>query len=462
VDQRLGKVIRLSRNTVMATGEAPTFDFDAIMERIRAEARRRRALRFDAPTSPGADTLTVVKAPDLEQVDASLQAAEHVADVGVRLPPMHRQRGLKRRLAAAVAKAFLRLGEIVNRDQRLVNHSLINALRSLGLALQDQTRKFDANLGMVEAKLGTATKELEGLVVKEGQALRATLSETSATLRNEQQALEAMLSKSIAQERANQLLQDRRMSTLLEAIGRQSTSPPGKEQRATVAEEQAHMLDALYVEFEDAYRGTREDIKQRARAYMLEPVKEAGAGTPERPILDVGCGRGEWLEVLSEAGLEARGVDLNRAFVQECRDRKLHVEEQDALTYLKRLPDGCLGAVTAIHLLEHLPHEMLIGILDEARRVLQPGGLVIFETPNPTNLTVGARDFYLDPTHRNPLHPETMRFLAERRGLVRVSVLPLHPSPTELRVPDDGTLVTRRFNELFYGPRDYAILGYRA
>jgi hypothetical protein len=76
--------------------------------------------------------------------------------------------------------------------------------------------------------------------------------------------------------------------------------------------------------------------------------------------------------------------------------------------------------------------------------VLTPGGLLLFETPNPTNLTVGARDFYLDPTHCNPLHPETMRFLAERQGLVRVSVLPLHPSPPELRLPDDGTLVVQR------------------
>ena len=118
--------------------------------------------------------------------------------------------------------------------------------------------------------------------------------------------------------------------------------------------------------------------------------------------------------------------------------------------------------MTAIHLLEHLPFPVLMGILDEAIRVLAPGGLVIFETPNPNNLTVGARDFYLDPTHRNPLHPETMHFLAEQRGLVRVSVLPLHPSPPELRLPDDGTLIAQRFNALFYGPRDFAILGYRA
>ncbi len=138
------------------------------------------------------------------------------------------------------------------------------------------------------------------------------------------------------------------------------------------------------------------------------------------------------------------------------------MEEADALSYLKALPDGCLGAVTAIHLLEHLPFLVLVAVLDEAVRVLKPGGLVIFETPNPTNLTVGARDFYLesDPPQSTP--PGHNAFPGGAPG-ARSGVSVATPSlRTELRLPDDGTQVTQRLNALFYGPRDFAIVGYRA
>jgi len=446
----------------MVDGETPTVDFDEIMGRVRAEVQRRRGLISEPP---GADVLGLdLSPPDLEQVNSRLHAAEQVADIGARLPPMHRQHGLKRRLAALVAKAFLRLGELVNRDQRLVNRSLIYALRSFGSALEDQSRKIGARIGTLAPYLDALAQRQARLEALVEQAVKEATAQSERS-----RVLEEKLLAALASDRAKlrnlevaQLLQERRTSTLLEAIGRQSTQLLNPEQTAVVAQEQAHLFDAMYGEFEDAYRGTREDIKLRAREYMLAPVREAGAGTPERPVLDLGCGRGEWLEVLREDGLEGRGVDLNRAFVNECSERKLQVEEADALSYLKRQPDESLGAVTAIHLMEHLPFQVLLGILDEAIRVLRPGGLVVFETPNPTNLTVGARDFYLDPTHRNPLHPETMRFLAERRGLIRVSVLPLHPSAPEQRLPDDGTPVVQRLNELFYGPRDFAIFGYRA
>ncbi len=496
----------------MADLGTPMVDFDEIMSRIREEVRKRRTPVVEPALPPAEVALASdLPAPDLEQFEAKLQAAEHVADVGVRLPPMHRQRGLRRRLAAFVAKAYLRLSELVTRDQRVFNRSVTYSLRALGAAVQVQSRRVGGRLGGVTLQLEALTqhevrlKALVEQVVNEVQGLRSTLGETAASVRREHQelvndvralsptlletaasvrrehqelveqltaraaeqsqAIEASVGRDglkISDLRVALIVQERRISTLLAGLQRRPAESLSSQEGALVAEEQAHLLDTLYVDFENTYRGTREDIKQRAREYLLAPVRAAGAGTAERPILDLGCGRGEWLEVLREEGLEGRGVDLNRAFVQECRDRGLLVQEGDALCYLKGLRDGSLGALTAIHLLEHLPFAVLMGILDEATRVLRPGGVFVFETPNPMNLTVGARDFYLDPTHRNPLHPETMRFLAERQGLVRVSVLPLHPSPPEARLPDDGTPATQRLNELLYGPRDFAILGYRA
>ena len=100
-------------------------------------------------------------------------------------------------------------------------------------------------------------------------------------------------------------------------------------------------------------------------------------------------------------------------------------------------------------------------LIDETVRVLQPGGVAIFETPNPENLLVGACSFYLDPTHRNPIHSQTLAFLAEARGLNRIEILPLHPPDVSARFPDDSPLA-HRLNDYFFGPQDFAVVGYRA
>jgi O-antigen chain-terminating methyltransferase len=177
------------------------------------------------------------------------------------------------------------------------------------------------------------------------------------------------------------------------------------------------------------------------------------------PILDIGSGRGEWLELLSEKNLRASGVDLNRVLVAQCRERGLEVIEDDVMHYLRALPDASIGAVTGFHLVEHLPVEILIKMLDETVRVIKPGGAVIFETPNPQNVLVGSCNFYFDPTHRNPLPGPIMKFLVQSRGFARVEVINLNPSDTE-RVAGDTDLI-KRFNQYFYGPMDYAVVGWK-
>jgi 2-polyprenyl-3-methyl-5-hydroxy-6-metoxy-1,4-benzoquinol methylase len=179
------------------------------------------------------------------------------------------------------------------------------------------------------------------------------------------------------------------------------------------------------------------------------------------PVLDLGCGRGEWLELLREEGLRARGVDLNRMLVEACRQQGLEVVDGDAIGYLRSLPDASLGVVTAIHLIEHLPFDAFVKLLDETVRVLKPGGVTIFETPNAENVLVGSNTFYLDPTHRNPLPSAVVKFLAEARGLCRLEVMPLHPYPAACRVVETGLEVGKRFNEYFYGPQDYAVMGWK-
>jgi O-antigen chain-terminating methyltransferase len=180
----------------------------------------------------------------------------------------------------------------------------------------------------------------------------------------------------------------------------------------------------------------------------------------DAPVLDLGCGRGEWLELLRQEGIAARGVDANRLQVAECRERQLAAEQAEPLDYLARVPDGSLGAVTALRLVERLPIRQLVRLLDQVARVLRPGGTAIFETPNPDNLLVACRDFYQDPGRRHPIPSETLRFLVESRGLEPVEVLFLNSSDPSAQVPeDDGSALARRFNRYFYGPRDYAVVG---
>jgi O-antigen chain-terminating methyltransferase len=184
------------------------------------------------------------------------------------------------------------------------------------------------------------------------------------------------------------------------------------------------MSAGFYRAFEDRYRGARETIKDRLRAYQPFIAPLAGLQMPPR-ALDVGCGRGEWLELLGEQGFAARGVDLDDGMLAACRERGLDVELGDAIECLRRLPDASLALVSAFHLVEHIPFELLQALVAEAQRVLVPGGLLIMETPNAENLVVGATSFYLDPTHLRPLPPQLLAFVTEYGGFPRHKVVRL-------------------------------------
>jgi 2-polyprenyl-3-methyl-5-hydroxy-6-metoxy-1,4-benzoquinol methylase len=301
--------------------------------------------------------------------------------------------------------------------------------------------------------------EIRNSVTETLQAQQEKFSQTERTLAN-MDARIVELERIGLRLKTNLSMQERRLTIFLEEARKRLPDPLNQEQLQVMAEEERHALDALYVSFEDQFRGSREDIKDRLRVY-LPILKEAKLGTDEMPVLDVGCGRGEWLELLKEQNLRAQGVDVNRVFVGECQQQGLEVIERDVIVYLRTLPSSSLGVVTGFHIIEHLPFEVLIKLLDETVRVLKPGGAAIFETPNPENVLVGSYTFYLDPTHRNPLPSAVVKFLAEARGLCRVEVMNLH-SLEAYRVEEAGLEITKRFNEYFYGPQDYAVVGWKA
>jgi O-antigen chain-terminating methyltransferase len=264
------------------------------------------------------------------------------------------------------------------------------------------------------------------------------------------------LSERLQLARAELTLLEKRKPSLPETGGERPGVVAEQTPVGALMDEARHHLDAFYAAFEDQFRGHREAIKERLKVY-LPTLREAGIRSG---ILDIGCGRGEWLELLQEEGAKAHGVDLNRVMLDECRQRGFEVTEADAISYLRGLPDESLQAVTSFHLIEHLPFETLVMLVDEIQRTLKPGGLVILETPNPKNLTVGACSFYSDPTHRNPVFPETIQFILSQRGFTNAHLKYLNAvegSPFK-----DQDQASRALDDWFFGPRDFAVIGWKA
>ncbi|MDD4959398.1 MAG: class I SAM-dependent methyltransferase [Gallionella sp.] len=184
------------------------------------------------------------------------------------------------------------------------------------------------------------------------------------------------------------------------------------------------VVSDFYRAFEDRHRGSRTLIKARLGVYL--PFVNALASVHSNlPVLDLGCGRGEWLELLQENNISAQGVDLDEGMLAACRERGFSVCNADAIAHLKAQADQSFLVVSGFHLAEHLPFALLQELLAQAQRVLMPGGLLILETPNPENLVVGTASFYLDPTHQRPLPWQLLSFMAEYQGYCHVKLLRL-------------------------------------
>lgn len=208
----------------------------------------------------------------------------------------------------------------------------------------------------------------------------------------------------------------------------------------------------FYRAFEDKHRGPRELITSRLRAYLpfVDPLKSIDA----RPsATDLGCGRGEWLELLGTAGFDAQGVDLDAGMLAACYAIGLRVTKGDAIGFLKSLPDASQMVVSGFHIAEHLPFAVLQTLVLESLRVLKPGGLLILETPNPENPVVAGCKFYLDPTHQRPLPPALLYFLPEHYGFARIKILRLQESTEVPKFPE-----MRLRNVLEGVSEDYAIV----
>jgi O-antigen chain-terminating methyltransferase len=407
----------------MLESNNPDIDVARLLEKVGMELKLQQKHRT-GEKHVDSEQLQVNDPYTWNQLSETLKMAELNANAGAEVTSMLHYRGIKKKIARLVGKITIFLGRVITIPQRNFNSSILHSQR----IMLDGIRDMNRNTALLERQM-------------------RKIEEKSAQIDYLKTGL---------------VTQERRVAILLEELRRQVRT--GEEEAAAPVMESAapDILDPLYLAFEDQFRGTREEIRDRLLEYIPR-VGAAHAGTEERPILDLGSGRGEWLEIMKDHGLTARGVDLSHVLVQKCLERDLDVEHGDALVYLRSLPDNCLGAVTAFHLIEHIDFETRIALFDECVRVLKPGGFALFETPNPRNLLIGGCNFWADPTHLRPLYPETHQFLLEYRGLCNVELLYLHPHEDEQRLPEEeAPLLASRLNEVLSCSRDYSIVGYKA
>jgi len=215
--------------------------------------------------------------------------------------------------------------------------------------------------------------------------------------------------------------------------------------------------NSFYHRLENRYRGSLEDITKRLRVYLPD-VEAAYLRTDEKPVADLGCGRGEWLGLLHDANITSFGMDLNVIQIEQAREQKLDVREGDAVAMLAAMENESLSAITAHHFIEHIPFDTVAWITREAMRVLAPGGILLFETPHVGNVLVGATTFHTDPTHIKPIPEQVLKILFETGGYQNVESRLLNPHERL-----DEFLQRPGFDpdlaHLLFGPQDLAVIG---
>jgi SAM-dependent methyltransferase len=372
--------------------------------------------------------------------------------------------GLRARLASSARRL---LGRVLSRQQEfnaaLVDH--INRNMALGLeAHHSSVNTIEWMAGTIDGYRDArdeVERHLEALLARERRndtAVRA--------LAAQHEELRSALS--VVQQAAHSLKRELEKGSLRAP---ETPTDPGSRIPDSGINSQFDDLDShKYVGFEDQFRGSPDDIRRRVEEYL--PVFADASD-----VLDIGCGRGEFLELLRDRGMTARGIDINPAMVDVCRGKGLQTETGDALAYLRGLPNASLGGLFAAQVVEHLEPRYLMRLLDAAFDKLRPGAPIVLETINPACWFAFFESYIRDLTHVRPVHPDTLKYLLIATGFQRVEIryrapyppadklqaLPLGAgAPTSLNdMIETLNANVEKINRLLFTYLDYAAIGRR-
>jgi 2-polyprenyl-3-methyl-5-hydroxy-6-metoxy-1,4-benzoquinol methylase len=219
--------------------------------------------------------------------------------------------------------------------------------------------------------------------------------------------------------------------------------------------------DLNYFLFEQRFRGSREDIKERQKIYLDHFIDKSN-------VLDIGCGRGEFVELLIEKGIGVTGIDINEDMVDYCQDRSLPVIQTDLFDHLNSLSDNSLDGIFAAQVIEHLEPDWLVKFVQLSYEKLKANGVFLVETVNLQTLLTFSNQFYMDLSHKKPVHPLTLQFIMESEGFNKTKFIYTSPCTSSM-IPDlyiegsnnnlqEFNQAINRLNKLLYGPQDYAIV----
>ena len=429
-------------------GTAPADPKAAELATIIAEIRERVRARFPAEAA-GIQ-------PDLMAVFHARDAAEgKVGAVGCVNP---RRPGILNSLIQSLKRLVARALDWHVRGQVEFNHSTVTGLTATLEALKDLT----SGLNGLRSELASVKAELQGMRSSSDagiaevrshwsvwraeweQKLATTERQLSDSLRGLQSAFEQ---NTAGFDRVRTEL-ERTIHAELRLIRQRAALPqaPPAVDHGSAADERLPQFD--YARFAERFRGTEEYVRERQRFYVPFFVGR-------REVLDLGCGRGEFLELMKAAGDSARGVDSSVEMIALCRSKGLAAEAADFYKYLSAAPDASLDAIFCAQTIEHLPSECLPALLRLVCTKLTGGGLLAIETPNPECLAIFASHFYLDPTHQRPVPPQLLSFYLEEFGMGRIEVFRLSPATDSL--PGVASLPPD-FREAFFGGLDYAMI----
>jgi O-antigen chain-terminating methyltransferase len=431
-----------------------------IRERVRA--RHPEAANGVSP-APVADLMPLVHARDA--------AEAKVAAIGSVNPrPSGPLNALIQMWKRTIARA---LGWFV-RDQIVYNREVMGCVESTLDALNEMNRRLAAFDGLprdfkdIRAHWATWRTEWEQkLTSHEAEFLRG-IAELQGAFQHRVTLIESNFRELVKSQvdRANIEIQKRLWADLehirveyealihneLRVIRQRAGAPAQPGMAAAQPALQPASEDALlfdYGRFAERFRGSEDYVKSGQKFYL-----PYFAG--RKDVLDIGCGRGEFLDLMREAGVPARGIDLSAESVGLCRQKGLQAEAADLFTYLDGLADASVDGIFSAQVVEHLPPNRLPEMIRLAAQKLARGGVIAIETPNPQCLAIFATHFYLDPTHRRPIPHALLSFYLEEFGVGRIEVHPRSPAiesmPALASLPND-------FREAFFGGLDYAIVG---
>lgn len=470
-------------------------DGAAVIDRLR-EIRERIAMRISRPEFQH----PAISTPSVDDLRDSHTEAANVAGAVGQLNP--RGPGIFNELIQAGKRTLARALDWAFRPQRDFNREVVTSLtrisartsdalaetnrnvaalaealqnagavqKALGeemdAALNRICERYDAQLSGIRDQIKVQKWALDGAMARQGDALQNRMFELLAELQDTMwKAIEGAAGN--LREEIRVLRQRLAAQARVTDVGAplvRAPSAPG-----TVGSSATQIPPNVdYFQIERHFRGTEEEIRERQKFYV--PYFQG-----RRNVLDIACGRGEFLELMRGAGVNARGVDLDADMVGRCLEKNLNVTQADVFAFLKAVPDGSLDGIFCCQFVEHLEPEVYMRLLAACGEKLASGGVLAIETQNPECLAIFSQSFYLDPTHVKPIPPALMRVLFAEAGFDRITTHYLSPASAGLPVlpelsstgvngesVDRWNAEIRRFNETFFGGMDYALIGFRA